>query len=718
MGYLLAWTALAVALCGCAATTTAVNHPVEPVKVSDVATPRRDVVENVHGVEIHDPYRWLEGDDKGDMTDEVGRWTDQQNARTRTVLDNLPGRAKLEARLRQLLEIPTMTAPIARGGRYFYTRREGTQNQAVLFYRDSLSGPPKILVDPNAMDSAGLIAMPWFEPSLDGKRVAVGLYRAGDENTACKFIDVASGQWLPDELKEKVEDIQWMPGGSSTYYSRLSDAKNPYSRQICLHHLGDDPKTDPVLFEQYKEGPLATTWGPGAIIDRQCRWMALVYWTGTRSNDVWAVDLDQWRKTGKFERRDVLVGADARNSGQIIGDTFYMQTTLDAPNGRVIAVDMRNPDVAHWKEVVPERKDATLDDFAAAKGMLALHYQRNAYTQIRLVKLDGSSIGDVSLPGIGSASLTTDQDLTEAFLTFESFNSPPTIYRLDLPKSDRTIWNRVEVPVDPDSVEVKQTWYPSKDGTKISMFIVHKKGIKLDGKNPTLLTGYGGFDISQNPYFSATLFPFYEAGGIFAMPNLRGGGEYGQEWHKSGMLDKKQNVFDDFIAAGEWLIANKYTNTERLAIMGGSNGGLLVGAALTQRPDLFRAVVCHVPLLDMLRFQRFLMAKFWVPEYGSSEDAEQFKSLIKYSPYQHVEAGLKYPAVFLTAGENDSRVHPSHARKMAAELQAATASDQTTKPILLWVERDAGHGQGKPLNLRLRDYTDQYIFVMWQLGMN
>jgi prolyl oligopeptidase len=271
--------------------------------------------------------------------------------------------------------------------------------------------------------------------------------------------------------------------------------------------------------------------------------------------------------------------------------------------------------------------------------------------------------------------------------------------------------------VNPDAIVVEQVWYPSKDGTQISMFLVHKKGLQKTGNNPTMLTGYGGFGISETPYFSATIFPFLEAGGLFAMPNLRGGGEYGQEWHNAGMLNKKQNVFDDFIAAGEWVVSQHYTNPSRLAIMGGSNGGLLVGAALTQRPDLYAAVVCHVPLLDMLRYQRFLMAKFWVPEYGSSEDPKQLEYLLKYSPYQHVQSGVKYPAVFLTAGENDSRVHPSHARKMAAELQAATASEQSTKPILLWVERDAGHGQGKPLNLRLRDMTDQYIFMMWQLGM-
>jgi prolyl oligopeptidase len=327
--------------------------------------------------------------------------------------------------------------------------------------------------------------------------------------------------------------------------------------------------------------------------------------------------------------------------------------------------------------------------------------------------------GVVALPGIGSAGVAAEPDRTEAYLTFTSFNHPTSIFQIDLatPATPGVIWERPAVPVDPATVEVEQVWYPSKDGTKVSMFLVHRKGLVKNGTNPTILSGYGGFSVSSTPAFSATLFPWFEAGGLYALPNLRGGGEYGDAWHEAGMLDKKQNVFDDFIAAAEWLIAQRYTSSARLAITGGSNGGLLTGAALTQRPDLFRAAISAVPLLDMLRYERFLMARYWVPEYGSAEDANQFDYLRKYSPYQQVKAGTKYPAVMLTAGENDARVHALHARKMAALLQASTASEPGEQPVLIWVDRDAGHGQGKPLNLRIRDAADQRIFLMWQLGV-
>jgi prolyl oligopeptidase len=373
----------------------------------------------------------------------------------------------------------------------------------------------------------------------------------------------------------------------------------------------------------------------------------------------------------------------------------------------------------HWRDVVPERPDAVIEAVAFGRGSIVVTYMKNASTIVEAFDLNGRSLGVVSQPGIGSASVSAEEDRTDAFLTFESFNYPKTIFRVGLatPAAAAVVWQKPDVPVDPSIAEVQQVWYPSKDGTKISMFLVHKKGLTPTGSNPTILSGYGGFDISETPVFSATLFQWYEAGGLYALPNLRGGGEYGDAWHEAGMLANKQNVFDDFIAAAEWLVANKYTNPQKLAIAGGSNGGLLTGAAITQRPDLFRAALVLVPLLDMLRYQDFLMARYWVPEYGTAEDANQFKFLLAYSPYQHVKAGTKYPAVLLTGGENDSRVHALHARKMAAALQAATTSDPAEQPVLLWVDRQAGHGQGKPLNLKLRDVVDQRIFEMWQLGM-
>jgi prolyl oligopeptidase len=427
--------------------------------------------------------------------------------------------------------------------------------------------------------------------------------------------------------------------------------------------------------------------------------------------------LDRWAKTGEFVKTDIIVGSESSSSGPVLGDALFMRTTDGAKNGRVVAVDLNHPARANWKELLPERKDATLQSLKAARGILVASYLKSAYTRIELFGLDGRPLGKLPLPEIGTARIQAEDDRTEAFFSYASFNEPSGIYRVDLATKKSALWERPAVPVDPSIVEVKQVFYPSKDGTKISMFLVHKKGLKLDGNNPTLLYGYGGFDISMTPSFSATLFPWFEAGGVYALANLRGGGEYGDAWHEAGMLARKQNVFDDFIAAAEFLIQHKVTNPSKLAIWGGSNGGLLTGAAVTQRPDLFAAVLCQVPLLDMLRYQSFLMARYWVPEYGTAEDAEQFKFVRAYSPYQHVKAGTKYPAVFFTAGENDARVHPLHARKMTALMQASTASDQKAKPILIWVDRDAGHGQGKPLDLRVRDAADQRIFLMWQLGM-
>ncbi len=353
------------------------------------------------------------------------------------------------------------------------------------------------------------------------------------------------------------------------------------------------------------------------------------------------------------------------------------------------------------------------------QGVIAVTYLKNASNVIEVFDLEGRSLGVLRQPGLGASAVAAEPDRTEAYLTFTSFNHPTAIFRVDLsqPTAEPDLWEKPDAPVDPSTVVVEQVWYPSKDGTKISMFLVHSTLVTKSRTTPTLLEGYGGFNVNETPVFSPTLFQWFEAGGLFALPNLRGGGEYGDEWHRAGMLEQKQNTFDDFIAAAEWLIAQGYTRQEHLAIRGGSNGGLLVGAAITQRPELFRAAICDVPLLDMLRYQNFLMARYWVPEYGTAEDAAQFKFLLEYSPYQHVGPGVHYPAVLLTAGEHDSRVHPMHARKMAALLQARTATDPAERPVLLWVDREAGHGQGKPLNLRLRSVVDQRSFLMWQLGM-
>lgn len=700
------------------------------------ATPKRPVSESVHGRSLTDEYRWLEGDNSdpaamGRMTDEVASWTDAQNGFTRSVLDAISGRDAYEARLRKFLEVGSVSVPIMARDRYFYSKREGTQPQSVIMVREGISGEPRVLLDPNTLDGKGLVTVSWYVPSQDGSLLAFGLYKAGDENSTLYILDVDKGAWLADEIPGKVSFLGWMPDGKGFFYRPLRDVSNPYSGEVRYHTLGSHWRQDPVLISQLdldalyagagydaaRLQQLSTTYGPWAAPSRDGRWLQIGYSTDTRNNDLWIADLDHWFRTGELRKSPVVVGQQAASSGNMVGDTLFLETTLDAPNGRVFKVDMNNPAREHWVEIIPERKDAVLKGVSLARGLLAAEYLRNASSTIELMDFDGKPRGEVELPNIGSAGLATSDDRTEAFLSFTSFNAPYSIYRVDLASGERTLWDRLDVPVDPESMEVKQVWYSSKDGTPVSMFVVHKKGLRLDGNNPTILYGYGGFNISMTPSFSSTVYTWVEDGGVYAVANLRGGGEYGKAWHEAGRLDRKQNVFDDFIAAGEWLVANKYTNPSRLACSGGSNGGLLVGAAVTQRPDLFRAAICGVPLLDMVRYQDFLMARYWVPEYGSAEDPAQFETLVKYSPYHNIKPGVKYPAMIITAGENDARVHPMHARKMAAALQAASGSDQETQPVLLWVDRDAGHGGGKPLDLRVRDAADQQMFLRWQLGL-
>jgi prolyl oligopeptidase len=700
-------------------------------------TEARPVINTYHGVEVVDPFQWLEGDNSnpanmGRINDEVAAWTDQQNAYTRSVLDNLPGRAALEKRISELLEVPSIGTPRVYGDRYFYSRREGTQNQSLHYVRDGLDGDERLLLDPNRIDTTGLTTISWTAPSHDGTLMAFGSYRSGDENSTLYVMDVTTGEWLAEEIPGKVSLAGWDPDNRGFIYRRLESLDDAYSGVYKHHRLGTHHSQDAVLFRQKDIGffyanagysdekleSLKTTWGPFGSPSDDGRWMLVGYFTGTLGADLWMADLDAWRRTGTLELVEMARGQTGRVSAtHFSGDRLYMQTAIGAPNGRVVMVDLNNPGMEHWTDIIPESESLVLSGASFARGIIAADYLDQAKTRITLFDMRGNRLRDLDLPGIGSAGLSASDDRTEAFLAFSSYNMPRSIYRVDLATGERELWARPDVPVDPAQIEVRQVWYPSKDGTEVSMFIVHKKGLTLDGTNPTILFGYGGFNISMTPGFSSTMFPWYENGGVYAVANLRGGGEYGKAWHQAGMLENKQNVFDDFIAAGEWLIEQGYTSPEHLGIVGGSNGGLLTGAAVVQRPDLFAAAISAVPLLDMLRFEQFLMARYWVPEYGSAASPGQFEYLRAYSPYHNIEAGVKYPAVLITAGENDTRVHPLHARKMGAALQAATASDPDIDPVLIWVDRDAGHGGGKPRELQVRDIADQRIFMMWQLGM-
>ncbi len=726
---LAATVALMTTFAGCAAAPSDPSQ--EPPTMPAVpATRAEPVTDLLHGVAVPDPYRWLEGDNSdpqrmGQVTPAVTQWTDAQNAFTRAVLDGRPGRQALEERLRPLMEIGSVTAPIVRAGRYFYSRREGSQNQPVWYWREGVRGESRVLLDPAQLDASGLTTIAWISPSPDGRRVAYGTYTAGDEITMLRLLDVDTGDTLPTTIPNKVNGADWLPDGSGFVYRNLRNPKDPYSGQVMFHRIGTDVAEDRILFRQFtreEDEKLATTWGPGGSLSRDGKWLVLMYYTSTRGNDLWVADFERYLATGELVKREITVGRDGWAMGHADGGRLYLHTTQGAPNGRVDVVDLAS---GERRVLVPERDDAVIEEpfesaaVLLARDVLAVRYLRNAASEIALFGRDGTPRGALTLPGIGSSELATEPQASEAFLTFASYNYPRTIFRVDLaqPSAVPEVWERPDVPVDPSLVEVKQVWYPSKDGTKVSMFLVHRKGLELDGQRPTILYGYGGFGVSMTPSFSATLFPWFEDGGVYAVAHIRGGGEYGSEWHEAGMLANKQSVFDDFIAAAEWLKGNGYTNGERLAILGGSNGGLLTGAVAMQRPDLVRAAIVAVPLLDMLRYQDFLMARYWVPEYGSAEDPEQFRTLLAYSPYQQVRAGTRYPAIFLTAGENDARTHAMHARKMAARLQAAVAGVEGANPVLLWVDREAGHGQGKPLNLRIRETADVQGFLRWQLGM-
>tara|TARA_R110002072_G_scaffold42064_21_gene118865 strand:- start:127395 stop:129569 length:2175 start_codon:yes stop_codon:yes gene_type:complete len=697
----------------------------------------RPVTETIHGQPVTDNYRWLEGDNSdpsnmGLVNDEVGAWTDAQNSYTRSVLDNLPGRKALEERLRELMEVPGIGAPSVYGNRYFYSKREGAQPQSVRYVRDGLDGDDRVLLDPRAIDPSGLTTVSWTAPNKDGSLMAFGMYKSGDENSTLYLMDVESGEWLADVIPGKVRLSQWLPDNSGFFYQRLEDLDDAYSSVMKLHKIGTHHREDQVLFRQHdieffygdlnkteaELEALKTTWGPFGMPSEDGRWMVVGYWTGTAGVDMWVADLDLWFRTSELKLVPMAIGKMGRVGGvHFDGDRLIMQHSFDAPNGAVSSIDLTNPGFENWQAVVPTSDDLVIEGVSFARGILAVDYLENAKTRIALFDYAGKSLGDLDLPGIGTGGLTVSDDRTTGFLSFSSYNMPRSIFKIDLATGERELWASPDVPVDPSTIEVSQVWYDSKDGTPVSMFLVHKKGLKLDGKNPTILYGYGGFDISQTPRFSSTMFPWYENGGVYAVANLRGGGEYGNAWHEAGMLEKKQNVFDDFIAAGEWLVDNGYTNPDQLGIAGGSNGGLLTGAVVVQRPDLFSAVISSVPLLDMVRYQNFLMARYWVPEYGTAENPDQYEYIRKYSPYHNVKPGTKYPAVLFATGENDTRVHPLHARKMAAIMQASTGSDLNDEPILLWVDRDAGHGGGKPLHLRIRDVADQRMFMMWQLGM-
>jgi prolyl oligopeptidase len=671
-------------------------------------TPRIDAVDVLHGETIADPYRWLEDGD----SPETRRWTESQNAFTRAYLERAPGRERIRARLAQLLSIGVLGVPLPAGGRYFYLRRDGSQNQPVLYWRHGVGGPDQVAVDPNQLNPAGTTALDWYYPSLDGRLLAYGLSENGSEQSVIHLLEVETGQILGDRIPHtRAASLAWMPGASGFYYTRYPAAgevpagEEHYHRAVFYHQVGSDPDTDRLIYQ-----PREKEFWPGVSLSRDGRWLLISVARTFDETDLYLADL-----TTDGSPVAVVEGLPATFEGEIAHERLFIRSNLGAPNYRLYQTSPQHPGRSAWQEIVPARPDAVLEGFTIARGRLALSYLERASARLWLSDLDGIHREQIALPTLGSLfGVHAEPDGTEILYGFSSYTVPPTVYRIDLADASTRLWRRVESEIDPQRFQVQQVSYTSRDGTPISMFVVHGADLTRTGDNPTYLTGYGGFNISMTPAFSRSILLWLEQGGVLAVPNIRGGGEYGESWHQAGILRNKQSSFDDFLGAAEWLIEQRYTSPARLAAAGGSNGGLLVGAALTQRPELFRAVLVQVPLLDMLRYHRFLVARLWIPEYGSPEDPDQFQWLRAYSPYHYVEDGRAYPAVLLATAESDTRVDPMHARKMAARLQAASSGQH---PILLRLEARAGHGAGKPLAKVLEELTDSWTFVFSELGV-
>ncbi len=674
------------------------------IAVGPPTTRKDDVKETVQGVEIADPYRWLE-DQK---SPETRAWIDAQNAYTQSVLSGLPGKEALEKRLGELLHVDVTTTPTERNGRYFFSRRRADKDLPILYVRQGLDGPDQILIDPLPLSADHTTSVNFLDVSRDGSEVAYAVRLGGEDEVTVKFLLVDGRRDLPDALPHaRYSGVALTADRSAVYYSK----QTPDGPRVYRHRMGTDVAADEKLF--------GDGYGPEKIIgvglSDEGKYLQLVVSHGSAAvqTEVYFQDL-----AGGGAITPVVNDVAARFAPTIAGDRMFLQTNWEAANGRVFAVDLKSPARANWKEVVPEGKFA-IQDIAAAGDRLFVRSLENVIPKVRIYDAAGQARGEIAFPEIGNVgNVSGEWGKSEAFFTYQSFVVPPTIYRYDVRTGKRTVWAKQEVPVASDRFAVEQVRYASRDGTEIPMFLVYRKGLPRDGKNPTLLTGYGGFTLSQTPAFSFRAALWAERGGVYAIANLRGGSEFGEAWHKAGMLDRKQNVFDDFIGAAEWLIAKKYTSKDKLAITGGSNGGLLVGAALTQRPDLFSAVVCSYPLLDMVRYHKFLVAGYWVPEYGSSDNPSQFPFLYAYSPYHRVKPGADYPAVLFITGDSDTRVAPLHARKMTALLQA-DSGDEAKKPILLHYDTKAGHSRGfnTPVAKQVEDTTLEMQFLFWQLGM-
>jgi prolyl oligopeptidase len=665
---------------------------------------------NLHGQNIEDPFDWLEDPDSL----RTREWVEAQNVRTAEFLAGVPQRDAIHRRLTELWNYEKCGVPVLFGGRYFFTRNDGLQNQSVLYVSERLGDKPRALVDPNLLSADGTVAMVSAQPSHDGKLVAFGLATAGSDWEEWQVVDVASGRATDDHVRwVKFSAAAWTNDNKGFYYCRYDEPRKAeefhgtnYYQKICYHLIGTQQSNDEVTYFR----PDHKEWIYETVVSDDGRYLIIHVWNATNVNNaVFYRDLVSGGPVveliANFDSRYHFVGND--------GPVFWLATDHEAPRGRVVAVDTRQPEPADWRSIVAER-EYTLDSTTVVGNYVVARYLRDAQAHVEVLDLDGRLVRTIPLPGIGSVTgFRGQRESSETFFDFTSFTSPTRVYRYDVDSGETEIFHQPVLSFDPGNFETRQIFFSSRDGTRIPMFLSYRKGVELDGANPTELYGYGGFNISLVPQFSAARLAWMEIGGICAVANLRGGGEYGEQWHQAGMKSQKQNVFDDFIAAAEWLVANKYTSTPHLGISGRSNGGLLVGACLTQRPDLFGAAMAGVGVLDMLRFHKFTIGWTWVSDYGSPDDAQDFQVLRAYSPYHNVRPGMRYPATLVMTADHDDRVVPAHSYKFAAALQAAQAGDA---PVLIRIDVRAGHGIGKPTAKLIDEATDLLSFFIKSLS--
>ncbi len=669
-------------------------------------------VDNYHGTSVTDPYRWLEDPD----SEETKTWIEAQNQVTFGYLSEIPAREKSKQRLTKLWDYEKYGIPFKEGERYFYFKNDGLQNQSVLYTLKTLGDQPKVLLDPNKLSEDGTIALSGLSISENGKLLAYGLSSSGSDWQEWKVRDVETGEDLQDYLKWiKFSGASWTHNNQGFFYSRYDEPNEKtqledvnYYQKLYYHQLGNPQSEDVLIYHR----PDQKEWGFSGGVTEDGHYLIISIWSGSDSkNLVFFKDL-----TNSNSEVVELINQFEADYSFIDNDdsVFYFRTDLNVPRGKVIAIDTKNPSPENWREIIPQSAE-TLESVGILNNQFVADYLKDAHSQIKIFDLNGAFVREVELPGLGSAGgFGGKRHDTETFYSYTSFTTPGTIYRYDMITGKSTLFRQPQVDFNPDDYETKQIFYQSKDGTRVPMFITHKKGIKLDGNNPTYLYAYGGFNASMTPGFSVSLLVWMEMGGVYAMPNIRGGGEYGEEWHQAGMKDKKQNVFDDFIGAAEWLIANKYTKTEKLAIAGGSNGGLLVGACITQRPDLFGAALPAVGVMDMLRFHKFTIGWAWTSEYGSADNSEEFPALYAYSPLHNIKPDTVYPATLITTADHDDRVVPAHSFKFAAALQESHAGDA---PVLIRIETKAGHGAGKPTAKIIEEAADKWAFLVRALNV-